>query len=118
MIYKASNGWTRDSIIKHIKENFKGKSVVENTDAGVGRYRYRGPEERKCAIGLFIPDKVYNVNMENIMVVELLNRKPKLLDFMPIRDVEALELFQKAHDRVDKDLCLNNLLNWIKDNVY
>ncbi len=59
MPYTPINRWTRQKMIDHVKSNFKGKSIGMD-----GVCLYRGPDGKKCAVGLFIPDSEYDPEME------------------------------------------------------
>ena len=55
---------------------------------------YRGPEGSRCAIGLLIPDEVYQPAFEGMDIAQLYG---KLRDYLP-DDVEFCSQLQKAHD--------------------
>lgn len=90
--YDAINGWTKETILKHVEENWLGRSA-DNED----RCLYRGPNGTKCAIGLFIPDKLYNSAMENTSINKLYANNEGIKSFMPL-EKEAMSLLQTIHD--------------------
>lgn len=116
-MYKTQNGWTKESMKEHVKANFKGKSIDEN-----GNCVYRGPDGKKCAVGLFIPDEFYDPMLENsapgILDGEnsLFLKKPELLFFMPF-DPNGMQRFQIFHDVSKLNLKTEELLSWIDINV-
>lgn len=111
IVYQTINGWTKESMKAHIIANFKGKSV----DIG-GECLYRGPNEAKCAVGLFIPDSLYHSCMEQLSPKKILNDFPILADKMPLETIE-LTIFQMVHDESSKAECLPNILKWIDEKV-
>lgn len=66
--------------------------------------RYRGVNGAKCAIGIFIPDTVYNASMEGLAVRKLLQEYPELIPFVTPTDCDIplvipfLVKMQSAHD--------------------
>ena len=61
-----------------------------------GLCRYRDAWGHKCAAGIFIPDDVYDVDMENKPWGDIIARWPRLhmLDI----DTNLIMLLQKVHD--------------------
>jgi len=107
-MYQTINGWTKNKMIQYIKDNFKGKSYNE-----FGKCLYRGPEGKKCAAGLFIPDEKYNERMENKSAGSLV--KNWSIEF-PLKET-AMDSLQQVHDESKEDETLNNMISWIKRNV-
>lgn len=105
-MYKAINGWTKRKIINHIKKNFKGKSMDNR-----GNCLYRGPKGKKCALGLFIPDDLYNKNME-FGGIDIVN----LRKFFPL-GVEGCYELQNVHDCSEPKNTLSGMIAWIKRGV-
>lgn len=85
------NGWTKESTIQHIKDNFNGRSVGED-----GICVYRTGDGKKCAVGLFIPDDVYSNDMEEINAKDMVTEF-NLESYMPLDSV-TLEKLQNVHD--------------------
>lgn len=115
-MYKAINGWTRETMIEQIDKEFKGKSM----DPAGHTCIYRGDEGKKCAIGCFIPDGVTLSEDENKKGIQaLLNGKPELKSLLPLSPIEC-KFFQQAHDDMlgsSIDVQKNYLINWIKENI-
>lgn len=108
--YKAINGWTKASMIKHIKKEFKGQSKDN-----LACY-YRGPEGTKCAIGMFIPDLSYDINMDNgeSDILSVIRRNPHLVSVLPLNKYGCCKL-QQIHDSGTQDKqILNNLIEFIE----
>ncbi len=55
-MYTPINGFTKQSMIKVIEREFKGKAVTEAVDGTPSRCVYLNNEGKKCAVGCFIPD--------------------------------------------------------------
>lgn len=104
------NGWTKEKVMEHIRNNFKGKSIAED---GI-MCLYRGLNSKKCAVGMFIPDEVYINEMDDCGVCSLLfNRFPFLNQIMPLNVTYMYEL-QKRHDNAESNnQCLHNMLNYV-----
>lgn len=111
-MYKCINGWTKESMIEHVKKEFKGKS--ERAYRGC---LYRNGAGFKCAVGMFIPDSEYHENMEvSGPVVRLLHDFPRLNINMPL-DVAGCAKLQSIHDISGSENTLSDILNWIENNV-
>lgn len=117
-MYSPINGWTKRKIISHIKKNFKGKSVVVTSsylDGVETRCFYRGPNETKCAVGIFIPDDKYNKTMEGQRADSIIG--PWALRFaMPLNN-EGMCSLQKTHDLSDSENTLQIMINWVRLHV-
>lgn len=120
---KPINGWTRESIIKHINETFKGRSIT--SDPGAEGYpnqfcAYRGDNETKCAVGMFIPDDLYSDTMEGYTLEALLRNFPKVSEGLPL-PMEDMQVLQKIHDERDPaettEQILTAMINYIKKTV-
>jgi hypothetical protein len=62
---------------------------------------YRGDNGMSCAIGILIPDEIYNRHMEGNDVYELLQSFPVIalhLDLNGLEDTEFLSELQNIHD--------------------
>lgn len=114
MKYQTQNGWTKESMLAHVKAEFKGKSST-----GVGMLEtclYRGPEGRKCAVGMFIPDSEYSASMETISAEGLIERHSYIAKSFPL-NTRRMDMLQAVHDGSHPDSTLQNMLQWIEDNV-
>lgn len=107
------NGWTKESIINHLKANFKGKSVDST-----GFCSYRGSLGTKCAIGMFIPDSMYVSEMDegNNGYRRTDTEYPRLRDVVPL-EVSAMAALQGIHDGSDPTNTLNAMINWVNNTV-
>ena len=123
-MFKTQNGWTKESMKEHVRNNFKDKS---QNISGPGCL-YRGPEGKKCAVGLFIPDEFYipeldraeGTLLEGTEVQHILRAYPHLEGFMPL-EVKALTGFQTFHDNLSDSKTeieqTESLLRWIETRV-
>lgn len=93
---KYQNGWTKKKVIKHIEDNFRGKSV----DKCLGVCEYQGKNGKRCAVGLFLPKK-HEALKFNGGVDGLLNEYPDLFGKLPF-DKFSLRQLQQIHDGVDE----------------
>lgn len=113
---KAINGWTKDKMKAHIKLEFKGKS-----EDAKGNCLYRGPNGKKCAVGIFIPDDRYHPSMDSNsnnggVSISLLMRKFDLSDIMPLGELYLYDL-QRTHDNSSDPNTLDDMIVWIDKNV-
>lgn len=106
--YNTINGWTKQKMINHIKKNFNGKSVNNE-----GSCQYRGPNETKCAVGMFIPDKKYKTTMESITGSVVIARF-KLKMPLELNGMDALQLMHDTSHPMDT---LEDMLSWIDNCV-
>lgn len=117
MKYKTQNGWTKASMIAHIKAEFKGRSTIND---GYESCRYRGPNGKKCAVGMFIPDEFYSPKIEGYLYSGEDSDKtvcdfiPELLMLMPLENMSDL---QQVHDGSHSDTTLQDMLTWVENNV-
>ena len=114
MSFKPINSWTKQSIVEHIKKNFKGKSIGPD---GVNCIYRRFDKEcvRKCAIGLFIPDESYTLDMEGKRASQVI-RDYRLESYMPLNKDGMCKL-QYAHDQSHASSTLDDMIEWIERNV-
>lgn len=122
-MFQTINGWTKKKMLQYIKDNFKGKSGTSE------KCFYRGPDDKKCAAGLFIPDELYDDQMDlmekNGANIDVVVRKfLEVEDLMPLKVGEfmsPMRRFQLAHDRLDDNEDMEGqtdaLLDWINKNV-
>lgn len=113
-MYKLINGWTKQELMKKIELEFKGKSLAHET---ARTCLYRGPEGKKCAVGLFIPDDLYNSAFENRSYFALTNKNPELLKFMPL-NAESMDALQFVHDTSKIETTKEEILKWIDTNIF
>lgn len=118
-MFNTINGWTKTTMIAHILKNFKGKSISDDGDLCL----YRGPNGRKCAVGLFIPDDLYQDAMDYDLgdtYNDIVKIEPKISSHMPL-EKKAMTSLQTIHDTAHKtskvDKSLDNMLDWINKNV-
>lgn len=116
-MYKTQNGWTKEKMIAHIETEFKGRSVKPGT---LNDCLYRGPNGKKCAVGMFIPNELYNIDMDGPQnSAHCVIRGFNLNGVMPL-DEDGMDSFQRAHDHVsigaDEEV-LMDLINFIEAEV-
>jgi hypothetical protein len=118
-MYKTKNGWTKEKIFEHVLSNFLGKSVNKMG----GKCVYRGPNGKKCAVGMFIPDEKYDSRMDkgaltnDTSAINILRKFEYLQEYMPL-DIPGMVVFQRNHDCAVNDVdCLNNMLDFIEKQV-
>src|ERR1700677_2647336 len=96
-MFKPINGFTKESIKAHIEKNFVCKSLTESGTSCA----YRGAKGAKCAVGMFIPDEMYDPMMDRASggynVSHVLAEWPELKRVMPL-SVEAMGRLQMIHD--------------------
>lgn len=117
-MYKTQNGWTKQSMIEHIKKEFKGKSVKND-----GSCLYRGPNGTKCAVGMFLTDEQAKladnneINGERRTSIRSVSfNHSDFLNCLPL-ELEGLEALQSIHDRSFKYTSLKDILNFVNDKV-
>lgn len=114
MKYQPINGWTRDLMIKAIWQGNNGTKSIAYENV----CRYRGPGGNKCAIGVFIPDDVYDSGYtEGMSATDLLDLFPGLKSYMPLADAIALDWLQRTHDHAGISDPRPLLEGWILENV-
>lgn len=114
MKYQTQNGWDREMMLAWVEMHFNGRSAS-------GKCLYRGPRETKCAVGMFIPDELYDLKMDAAgcggsranQIIPLF----KLEDQMPL-STDGMQDFQRVHDLGDEDGVLDDMIKWIENNVY
>ena len=107
------NGWTKQSMLEHIKTNFKGKSINTKSD-GEDICLYRGPDGKKCAVGLFIPDEKYDRSMEECSPLSDVLRC--VTQHFPLNP-ENMRVLQYIHDTSKEENCLSQMIEWVEQNV-
>lgn len=116
-MYTAINGYTKQTMIDHINANFKGKSFFESPNDFLNQScLYRGLDGAKCAVGLFIPDDIYDSKMEGRSFSDILNGKPELIKKMPLTEFGMHDL-QGVHDDSKPENTLSDIMKWIDANV-
>ncbi len=131
-MYKTQNGFNKASMIATIRARNKGvRSRVTFTGGTFGSCRYRSghvstgmdANPNMCAVGCFIPDELYDVEMEGyvpdsiVQDLSLCQKFPQLVTHMPLCP-EGMQMMQGAHDRYDKDGDVRDALEkWINTNV-
>lgn len=74
-----------------LKREFKGKAVE------YGKCQYKTCDDKKCAIGCFLPDGYY----ATVRIEKLLSNRPDLMVHMPHKDIDILNKWQFFHDNLD-----------------
>ncbi len=115
MKYQTQNGWTKESMKEYITKEFKGKSLAANSQK---RCVYRGPEGRKCAVGMFISEDDYVPVMDRNIggSDDLFTHFPQLLKSMPL-NAEGMGNLQIIHDNSDTITSLDEMLQWVENYV-
>lgn len=111
-MYKCINGWTKAQMLAQVKEKFTVRSVDYDGDC-VYRGQVKG-KETMCAVGCFLPDSLYDPQMEGSSADALINEYG-LNSCFPLEE-EGMDDFQGVHDHEVK-YTKRALLNWIKKNV-
>lgn len=118
---KTINGWTKKSMIAHIKKNFKGKSFIQTPDGYSPNditCLYRGPNGKKCAVGMFIPNKLYSKTIEGGAFSDIEpKRLSKISQYMPLEDMDELQRVHDNRNYYKKSEVLKHMLDWIETNV-
>lgn len=111
-MFKCQNGWTKDKMIKRIKERNNGNRSVSLSSS---LCLYKSSDGNHCAIGCFIPENNNAMSFKGC-VSELLANSSDLEKEMPLC-VEGLMNMQLIHDRCTKDDVREALTLWINKNV-
>lgn len=90
---KFINGWTKETVIKHIEDNFKGKAMQSIGLTYTCSYLTR--DGKKCAVGLFI-ENGHPAQKYQRVASDLIKNFPDLNDSMPF--IDKLDEFQSFHD--------------------
>lgn len=126
-MYQTKNGWTKAKMIEHIKLNFKGRSIKTGTKDVC---MYRGPDGKKCGVGLFIPDPLYDPIFEgrsaeglkdaiglNGLPEQVAKLYPEILAAFPLK-LEGMQKIQNKHDEASNDeSALDGMIHFIEDEV-
>lgn len=91
---KFLNGWTKETFMAQIKKKNPNAKVTNSE----GSCLYRDSNGACCLIGAFIPDDVYNINMETHSSDDVINGYD-LHDIMPF-DIRTMYKLQFLHDRL------------------
>jgi len=87
-----------DTVAKHLFAQGERAGRKPSWPGAEFACRYRGPNGTRCAVGIFIPDDVFDQSMEGTGIIGLLvGHGDKLPDWMR-RNSELLERLQSAHD--------------------
>ena len=103
------NGWTKESVIEHVKKEFKGFSSDE---AGC---TYLNEDGLKCIAGCFIPAEKYNGRFESKAIDQLMTdgrfKSYNISTLMPFNAI-AMSRWQSIHDdKIDPLTPLNEQLD-------
>ena len=100
-----------DTVCKHLAQ--QKEQAIGTSELGTS-CRYRGKNNKKCAVGCLIPDEVYTPEMDNGWGLGKVLETSKLKHF---RQYEWLLLnLQSAHDNAKDAEDLQRRLNEIADN--
>jgi hypothetical protein len=124
-MYNLINGYTKKAMIAKILEGNKGWKSTRSSEKN-GTCVYRASDGNKCAVGCFIPDELYEPEMDEgqseydgIDAKTLLKTYPKLNNFMPL-EVEGLLELQSVHDAFIDGIGVSlkqAIAHWIENNV-
>lgn len=105
------NGWTKESVIQHMRDNWKGRAVVMNP-LGVENCQYLTPDGRKCAVGMFV---VGVIDAPDTNSAHMLLKHPEQRQYMPLKELELRKL-QSIHDTpgVTDHQALANLIAYVE----
>jgi len=104
-------------MIEQIKLKNNGTKSTTLDLTGAHNCSYRGIDGNACAAGCFIPNELYSIRMENILIDALIVNFPVLSSHMPL-GIKGMRLLQAVHDRCKLDVDVRKLLiDWINANV-
>ena len=107
------SGWTKASLIQYIRDNFKGKSMRVYKDGSVSTNlcAYKGPDGKKCAVGLFIPDDQYRPIFEGDSAISVMRKVDVKWPLSP----DAMACLQAEHDDDSQpaETILDRLVDWV-----
>lgn len=87
-----------NKVYKHLLTQ-KKKSMIDDSEAPNGyRCLYRGKDGLKCAIGALIPDRLYNVGIENMGISYLMSRNADIAKYLGRSHTFFLSELQSIHD--------------------
>jgi len=85
-----------NKVWKHFIVN-KGKRSIEPSGDG-GTCLYRGGEGKKCAVGVLIPNDLYQEDMEMHGVEDVFKLFPHIKEYLGIENLHFLIELQEEHD--------------------
>jgi len=93
--FKLNKGWTKEKVLKQFKKRNDGTRAVDRD----GGCQYRGIKGNCCAVGAFIPDKVYVRVMDSADSTSACTIIPQysLHQYMPL-SVAGMDRMQVFHD--------------------
>lgn len=86
-----------DTVAKHLFR--QGCRSVERDEDPDPACLYRGPEGRMCAVGVLIPDEIYNTDMEYQNAAYLVGKVGSPLPAWMKANENLLQSLQISHDR-------------------
>lgn len=92
-----------DIAAKHLLTQ-KRKSFTEGSECA-----YRGDNGLMCAIGVLIPDDVYDPDMEDTSITSLFEEFPYFSDNWSLVRVDLLQRLQQIHDNWEENQWLEQL---------
>jgi hypothetical protein len=117
---------TRQEILDKVVEHFTEQGCPSvNEDNDDVSCLYRTENGHKCAVGIFIPDELYNPDMEGLNSGTLIGKFPGVLEAGGVdteQDQDFMRVLQTAHDSAADDQRLlgtapfvDNLLQRLRD---
>ncbi len=86
-----------DKVAKHLfTQGCRSAELDEDTDSAC---LYRGPEGRMCAVGVLIPDELYNTDMEYMNAAYLIGNVGSPFPAWMKANENLLHSLQISHDR-------------------
>ena len=89
-----NKGWGRRRVMRQIKKNTLGKQSVRENDNSL--CMYRTDDGNCCLVGAFIPDSLYDEEMEDKSATAIIEQF-NLDGYMPM-NASAMEILQNFHD--------------------
>lgn len=119
-MFKTINGWTKARMIQEIQTK-----MLDHKSTNGFVCVYRAPDGNRCAMGVFIPDDLYDSKMECKNAHALTQRSSHYEIFKPLLAVlplgfEGMTDLQAVHDNdyiQDTEDPRPRLIKWIEENV-
>lgn len=105
---------TKQEIFDRVTEHLLTQKKRSTTwDESGYKCKYRGPNGLKCAIGILIPDHLYNpvfdgtlsqakaFGLKGLSIRRLMKAVPALQDYLGAENLDILNELQSIHDDVD-----------------
>lgn len=111
MKFKIKPGWTKESMKAQIRAKNNGS---KSTDGSLFCL-YRTLNSNACAAGCFIPDELYNPQMETTSIDRVVISWPQVEQHLPL-EIEAMVQMQTVHDNHQNGDVRDVLADWIDNN--